>query len=197
MASSSEKYPTVICTSVTSTGTIIGGTPGTDTANITFSGCTVEVLKKALTSTQCLVKGGPSLSTGEVKVEAITELVYKEEAENTHVYDLFSPTSAHKPVFTKLEFVVGTGSCGSVPSGLVPVEGSVAAEASPINEDSPTGKLVFPTTAIKSAFQWLGGGKYMEVKPSLKLYGGLATGTQSGTEDVMIENNEAWGIFTP
>jgi hypothetical protein len=174
---------TIECTSATSKGVITGGLPGTDNSKITFSGCTVTQ-----DPTTCEVKSpkkenGETAAKGEIYTEAKTELVLN--STQTKVLDLFTPESGT----TFVELVVSGTKCPSLTKGTNKVEGSVAAEVSPEGSEAATGKLIFPTTAIKTVF--LGS---TETPVGLTVFG-IIECIQSGTENVTLTGGGEFGAY--
>jgi hypothetical protein len=188
---------TINCTGASSTGTIIGGEPGTDTANIKFTGCTVEG------HSECTVKspkeGTEEVPVGEIRVKAKTELVYLSSTSATnekvdasgvgsHLGDLFSPASGS----TFVELVVGGNNCPSLTKGTNKVEGSVLSIVEPSEAEAASGTLNFPTSSIEKYWTRNGGVKSHEA--SLKVFGFIGC-TQSGEETVELESKENFGAW--
>jgi hypothetical protein len=73
------------------------------------------------------------------------------------------------------------------------VKGSVIGAAEPLNTMSEQGMLTFPSTAIKTGFQWLSKGKVDEVKAGLEVFGFKAT--QTGLADLIREGGGNWGVL--
>jgi hypothetical protein len=189
---------TITCEHVTSSGTLIGGNPGTDRANVTFSSCTVNG------HPQCDVwsQGQPF---GQVFVELKSELVYLENAENEKVGDLFTPKTGTRFVSLRAT-ALSEGACpvgvpssgeeeGGIKYGTSNIKGSIVAKVEPVNEHELAGALLFPEAKIAKAFQNVGG-TLKEVKPKLT-YFELAEANESGTEQVSLANDESWGVQVP
>jgi hypothetical protein len=139
---------TITCTHAEDTGTIKGGNPGTDTAEVKFTGCTTN-------ETGCLVKSKEGTAkAGEIFVKPLkTRLVER----NGKLADLFEPATG--TTFVTLEFgkkekvVVGPPevrtleeACTNFPhEGLV--TGAVAAEV--LNEPGSTGSLNWPNPELE------------------------------------------------
>jgi hypothetical protein len=129
----------ITCTSVTATGTITSGKPGTDAATITFSGCTTS-------ETGCLVKSaGEPAKAGTIVVSVKTKLVEREPSGGgaKKEADEFSPASG--TTFVSLEF--GTketatgkkleGTCTNFPNTTVKGQVAALTEGSNLNFPSP------------------------------------------------------------
>jgi len=118
----------VKCTAVTDKGTITGGKPGTDLAEvITFTGCTTK-------QAGCNVKTAGQLNGTIV----VTEIPTKLEERAGKLVDNFQQNTTTKE-FVTLKF---EGTCSEYPE--TKVKGTVAAEVV-----AGTGELNFPATAIE------------------------------------------------
>jgi len=179
---------TIVCKSANNTGTIIGGSPGTDKVTVVFSECAVEGYSL------CTVHS-PGKAGGSIEVVANTELIYlgtKEEAEKEEgkLGDRFTPPTGN--IFVE---IVTEGTCPPLTKGTNKVEGSVIGEVTPVNTEKEKGTLTFPTPAIGKGWQWIKMGEVKEVKSSLKVFG-ILTAEEIGEESVELENHGIWGAFT-
>jgi hypothetical protein len=179
---------TIECKSATSTGTIIGGVPGTGTAKVKFTECFV----KGKTEAECHVNS-PGESVGTIVTEAKRELVYlgseteakKEEGE---LGLLFSPKSGE----TFVEIQVNGTKCPLFTKGGQEVKGNVIAEVAPVNSEAKVERLIFPAPPITKAFRWIKAGEVEEVKASLKAFGIIGV-ELIGEAEVELEGKEQFG----
>ncbi len=183
------------CTEVHSTGTLIGGNPGKDTAAVTFLHCTVNG------HPECDVRSAGQ-PWGTIFVESNTELVYLEPELNAHVGDLFTPKGGNTFVAIQAR-ALSANACpngisvsgseeGGEKFGINPINGSVAAKVEPVLEHVVLGKLVFPGTRITKVYK-NESGTLKEFKPALSAFGS-ATATFAGTEDIKLESEKLWGV---
>jgi hypothetical protein len=191
---------TVECSTLKSKGTIKGGQPSTAESELALSGCKVAGRSEA----ECHVES-VSAGKGNIKTNALSELVYigsKAEAldELGKVGDLYSPTLAEKGLFATL--AVEGSACPTV-KGSHNLEGNFVGEASPSSEVTKSNKVVFPLTAVATAYKWTGAEKITTVEPKLTIYGEKTT--LLGTEKTELEAGEIngekysageeWGAF--
>jgi hypothetical protein len=83
------------------------------------------------------------------------------------------------------------------------LEGAFVGEASPSSEVTKSNKVVFPLTAVATAYKWTGAEKVTTVEPKLTIFGEKTT--LSGTEKTELEAGEIngekysageeWGAF--
>jgi hypothetical protein len=72
--------------------------------------------------------------------------------------------------------------------------GSVIGAAEPLNTMSAQGMLTFPSTTIKTGFQWLSKGKVDKVTAGLEVFGIKVT--QIGLADLVVEGGGEWGVLS-
>jgi hypothetical protein len=188
-----EGIMVINCTSAGSTGTIIGGSPGTDTAAITFSGCTIE------SHPECHVNS-PGQSAGTIFTEAKTELVYLSSTSATnkkvdssgvgsHLGDLFSPKSG--TTFVTLE--VTGNNCPAFTKGTNKVTGNIVAAIEPSETEATSGTLNFPSSKIEK-YWTRSGGTIHEHEASLNVFGIIGV-KQVGEETVSLSPAEEFGAW--
>jgi hypothetical protein len=178
----------IICKKMLDAGRLIGGTPGQDEGTITLSECEVEG------HSECHVNS-PGQSSGTIASKAKTELVYlgsKVEAEHEEgrLGDIFRPHSGE----TLIELDITGSGCPPFTKGEQEIKGSVIGEVEPVNTIAKEGKQVFPTTAIKQAYEWESAGKVKEIAAGLKIFSIIAV-TESGEAAVELEGKEEFGAF--
>lgn len=159
------------CTEVKTAGAkIIGGTPGTSSETVEYTGCTVAK------PSGCKIKG-----------EAITTKALKDEivegvgASKGKALILFTPKEGETFAEPKLE--------GGLLCLSVAVKGSVLAEPLPQKEEATTGVLKFEPAEGK---------KYINSKKEEKAAGlkvGSSTATDSGEVEIKLKPEEKFGVF--
>jgi hypothetical protein len=181
---------TITCTEASTTGTLTGGAPGTGTAEVTFTGCAVE----GKTESECHVNS-PGKSVGTLFINAKTELLYigsKEEAEKESgaIGAMFGPKEGE----TLATVNVNGTACPAFTKGEQKITGKVIGEGTPVDSESKTGKLNFPTTSIGTAFRLTESGKAEEVKAGLKVLG-IVSVTLSGKLSVELTSGKQFGLW--
>jgi hypothetical protein len=165
--------------SVAAGAKIEGGSPGTDTETLIYTGC----IRKGHSTCEARTKSGPT--AGQIETLPLkSELVYRTKA-LTSTDTLFVPVTPSKFVEVELK---GT-ECGSITSGTV--EGSVAVE----NEAGlhVEGILTAPATPIKKVFDEHG----TEKTVGLKAFGFL-TASYVGKDKVKLSGalkGGEWGVL--
>lgn len=179
---------TLVCNKTAATGTIKGGTPGTDTEKFKFTECSVEG------HPSCTVNS-PSEAAGTIVMEAKTELVYvgskvEAEKEEGKLGEIFTPVSGE----TFVEIVVGGSGCPLFTKGEQELKGSMIAEITPVNIEGKVVKLILPASAIKKGYRWLKTGEVTEVASSLKVFG-VIEAVFSGEASLELEGGKAFGAY--
>lgn len=110
----------VVCTSVTSTGKLIGGVPGTDEAKIIFSGCALAG------HSGCTAKGVKPLAAtnaGEVIVDVLTVLAFPEGVRSSALDAYAAQGETGNPnLFVQFKLEGTLAECGALRNQEVKVE---------------------------------------------------------------------------
>jgi len=178
---------TIECTTLNSPTILMGGTPATTHSAFTFTGCSVKEHAK------CTVNS-PGEPNGTIATEARGELVYAKEEEDDELALILEPESGETFLTLDVGELEGSENCPLFTKGEDEVEGSVAAEISPVATMTKVSYLKFPSEAIAPVYRWVGEGKFSEVTPSLKAFGVLGA-KLVGEAEVSLENNEEWGVL--
>jgi hypothetical protein len=184
-------FPTILCEHLSAATLALAG--GKSDTTIHYTSCTATG-SGGSGACDALNKGG---TPGSILFPAKSELVYtgaKAEAEKEEgpLGDLITPESG--TTFVTLTFeALGTGTC---PTGAVEekLTGSVIGAAEPLNTMSAQGMLTFPSTTIKTGFQWLSKGKVDKVTAGLEVFGIKVT--QIGLADLVVEGGGEWGVLS-
>ena len=185
---------TILCEHLHAHTTLLGGMPAKDDTHLHFLNCTV------VGHPNCTVNS-PGAEVGLILVSGVkSEVVYlgtqtEAEAEKGKLGDLFTPSGGKTSGETFVELVIGGSGCPLFTKGEQEVKGSVIGEITPVNSMGTEGKQIFPSTAIKSAWRWLGKGSVEEVTAGLDVFG-VIEAIQSGEADIWLENGEEWGVTT-
>jgi hypothetical protein len=164
----------VECTTVKSTGFLLGGNPGTDYSKITFTGCHLEG-KTACTAKS--VKPLAASNAGEIIVDALTILAFP-VGSTTSALDAFAADgeTGNPNLFVEFKLEGGIANCGALNNSEVKVEAKgtaikikgeerncgVLAEVGKVSATetfeltasgglAAAGALNFPTPALKKA----------------------------------------------
>ncbi len=161
----------VQCTGVKTAGAkIIGGTPGTSSETVEYSGCT------APKPSGCKVKGG-TVTTKALKDEIVEGVGGSKEK----ALILFTPKEGETFAEVKEE--------GGLLCLTVTVKGSVLAEAIPQKEEAKVGVLKFEPAESK---------KYKNFKKEEKSAGlkvGSEASTTTGEVETSLASEEVFGVF--
>jgi hypothetical protein len=184
-----SSFITITCTEASSNGTLTGGAPGTGSAEVTFTGCTVE----GKTESECHVNS-PGKPVGTLAIDAKTELLYigskgEAEKESGAIGEALIPKEGETLAVVSFN---GTA-CPTLTKGELKITGDVIAEGTPVNSEASTEKLSFPATSISTAYR-TESGKTEEVKAGLKAFG-IVSVTLSGKMSVELTSGEKFGLW--
>jgi hypothetical protein len=179
------------CTTVSDTGLIIGGNPGTDTDSLTLSGC------KLVNQPACEIRSlagttrSPIGTLGPLKLTS--KLGYIVGSAKKEAGELFSPESGATFVIVVIEGAPCTL------KGMYEIKGTLAAKLlisgapAKAGEETETGsELLFPSPAITELEIWENASKtFVTAKPELQFLGIKIT--VSGTKGMETEPRRPFG----
>jgi hypothetical protein len=183
---------TITCQTDKGTGTISGGTPGTDKATIVFEECS--------TSATCTAESGTK--AGIIEVPVNTELAYETkvaaEKHEEPVGIIFRTTSNTNSVFVTITFA-GTGcppetkvtATGGI-TGKIAGKGGVFCKIVPkATEEKVTHEIECPATPVKKVWNWIAG-TLTEQTVGLQAFAFEAK--QVGKAAINLASGEPWGV---
>ncbi len=199
---------TIVCTNVRlgpTGGTLAGGNPGTDKAEIVFSECTVEGHPNCKAEEVIAGEGN-----GKIVSKVITMLGYEKPKNEKMALDAFFPEKSNE-VFAEFTLVGPEGECPKITGNIVVKPTSTSTGVSipelgtrkcgvlaQVGKSSGTkfeltnnkelfakGGLNFPATAIAEGEHWLGT-EFSELKCGLNA-GVLGGATEIGESEITLE----------